>query len=174
MAKLSIPRASEYTPNSWMQVKPVTDPQEQLRLEQIHKREAAEARAYATRSYSYGTYDDEGDEGEWEEQTWSWHDDEAWSWAFIPPEATRGSPWYWREPEEEAASTDRPIPAPEPAPAPIDYETLYPTPEGGPTSWGSSHNYNPQTQPSNNGGWAVFDGSTPHGGGWGPAPAPEE
>ena len=168
VVRLTVPRASDDffralwdTPNSWMQVTPVDDQQEQQRLEQIHEKEVAEAEAYASRGYGYGRDHDADDEEEWDEQTVPWHDDEAWSWAFIPPEATRGSPWHWQEPEEDASSVSIIIPprseagpslAPQPAPssegAP-DSPSSFPTPEGWPTSWGSSSG---ATQPSP-GGW---------------------
>ena len=145
-----------------MQVKPVDDPQEQQRLEQIHEKEVAEAEAYAdTRGYGYGTDHDKDGEEEWDEPSVSWHDDEAWSWALIPPDATRGSPWHWQEPEEEASSVTIITPsrseagpslAPEPEPrsesAP-ESPSSFPTPEGWPTRWGYPSG---ATQPAP-GGW---------------------
>ena len=173
MVGLTIPRASDEswfpwdTPNSWMQVKPVDDPQEQRRLEQVHEREVAEAEAHAdTRGYGYGTHHDEDGEEEWDEQTVSWHDDKAWSWALIPPDAARGSPWHWQEPENEAPSTNNIAPS-EPEAGPSLSPESEPTPENAP----ASPSYSPLPSPR---GWPTPDPST---GGWGspgyvPQPAP--
>ena len=118
----------------------------------------------------YGAHHDEDGEEEWGEQAVSWHDDETWSWALIPPDVAEGSPWRWQEPESEAPSTPDSEPhysdtlgyvtgiAPsEPEAGPPQSPEPEPRPENAPTS----PSYSPQSSP---GGWPLPQPST---GGWG-------